>query len=255
MTDFTPQLHPQHEAILRGEITPPKTGEDAVTFNDRLGLWVTRHVGTMWCAYLFALIALISLPTVLKQAGFPIGFDFGGGTVILIAWIAQTFLQLVLLSVIMVGQDVQSKAADKRAEMTYKDAEAVLQEAREIQRHLATQDTQLMALVARSLLAGPQRSQRDPHTAAPMARHGLGRRRGAVSQERGTAPRSTRFRITTSTTRRARFRSGDTITSGRDCDYRYSEPPTVYAPANSEASPQGRMRQSECRLTALRHRS
>ena len=84
MTDFTPQLHPQHEAILRGEITPPKTGEDAVTLNDRLGLWVTRHVGTMWCAYLFALIALISLPTVLKQAGFPIGFDFGGGTVILI---------------------------------------------------------------------------------------------------------------------------------------------------------------------------
>jgi len=148
MTDFTPQLHPQHEAILRGDITPPKTGEDAVTFNDRLGLWVTRHVGTMWCAYLFALIALISLPTVLKQAGFPIGFDFGGGTVILIAWIAQTFLQLVLLSVIMVGQDVQSKAADKRAEMTYMDAEAVLQEAREIQRHLAAQDAQLMALVA-----------------------------------------------------------------------------------------------------------
>jgi predicted AAA+ superfamily ATPase len=47
MTDFTPQLHPQHKAILRGEIAPPKTGEDAVTFNDRLGLWITRHVGTM----------------------------------------------------------------------------------------------------------------------------------------------------------------------------------------------------------------
>ena len=32
--------------------------------------------------------------------------------------------------------------------MTYMDAEAVLQEAREIQRHLAAQDAQLMALVA-----------------------------------------------------------------------------------------------------------
>ena len=119
-----------------------------IRFNARFGLLITIVVGTMWCAYLFALIALISLPTVLKQAGLPIGFDFGGGTVVLIAWIAQTFLQLVLLSVIMVGQDVQSKAADKRADMTYKDAEAVLQEAREIQRHLAVQDAQLTALVA-----------------------------------------------------------------------------------------------------------
>ena len=44
----------------------------------------------------------------------------------IIAWIAQTFLQLVLLSVIMVGQNVQSLAADARATNTYKDAETIL---------------------------------------------------------------------------------------------------------------------------------
>jgi len=38
--------------------------------------------------------------------------------------VAQTFLQLVLLSVIMVGQNVQAAAADKRAEATFHDASA-----------------------------------------------------------------------------------------------------------------------------------
>ena len=69
----------------------------------------------MWCAYLFALIALISLPAAIA-----------GGTAALVSWIAQTFLQLVLLSVIMVGQKVAAKASDKQAVQTYKDAEALL---------------------------------------------------------------------------------------------------------------------------------
>ena len=76
---------------------------------------ITRLVGTMWCAYLFALIALIGLGPALKPGGEGI-----------IAWIAQTFLQLVLLSVIMVGQNVQSLASDARAANTFKDAETIL---------------------------------------------------------------------------------------------------------------------------------
>ena len=60
-------------------------------------------------------LALISLPEAIK-----------GGTAPLIAWIAQTFLQLVLLSVIMVGQKVSAAASDKQALQTYKDAEALL---------------------------------------------------------------------------------------------------------------------------------
>jgi hypothetical protein len=69
----------------------------------------------MWCAYLFGVIALIGLGPALKPGGEGI-----------IAWIAQTFLQLVLLSVIMVGQNVQSLAADARSANTYKDAETIL---------------------------------------------------------------------------------------------------------------------------------
>lgn len=77
----------------------------------------------MWCAYLFAVIAFISLPAAIH-----------GGTAALISWIAQTFLQLVLLSVIMVGQKVAALASDKQAEQTYKDTEALLKLQDEIHR-------------------------------------------------------------------------------------------------------------------------
>ena len=98
-------------------------------FNSFLAVKITGAVGTMWCAYLFAMLALISLPEALR-----------GGTAMLIAWIAQTFLQLVLLSIIIVGQKVDGAASDQRAADTYNDAEAVLHEALQIQEHLAAQD-------------------------------------------------------------------------------------------------------------------
>jgi hypothetical protein len=93
----------------------------AARFNAALAVGITRVVGSMWCAYVFAIIAFISLPAAIK-----------GGTPTLISWIAQTFLQLVLLSIIMVGQDVQAKASDARSEQTYIDAEAIRAEVAEL---------------------------------------------------------------------------------------------------------------------------
>jgi hypothetical protein len=101
-------------------------------FNAWLAVKITKGVGTMWCAYAFGILALISLPDAIK-AGKPA----------IISWIAQTFLQLVLLSIIIVGQNIQSAASDKRAIDTYKDAEAVLHEALQIQAHLQAQDDAL----------------------------------------------------------------------------------------------------------------
>ena len=83
--------------------------------NAKIAVFLTNIVGSMWCAYVFALIALIGLPPALKPGGEGI-----------IAWIAQTFLQLVLLSVIMVGQNVQSVASDVRSEHTYEDTVQIL---------------------------------------------------------------------------------------------------------------------------------
>ena len=83
--------------------------------NAKVAVLITRLVGTMWCAYLFTIISLLGLQPALKPGGEGI-----------IAWIAQTFLQLVLLSVIMVGQNVQSLASDARAENTFTDTAVIL---------------------------------------------------------------------------------------------------------------------------------
>ena len=98
--------------------------------NAKIAVLTTRLVGSMWCAYLFCLIALVSLPAVLVQVGVPAStfphFLIQVSLIALIAWIAQTFLQLVLLSVIMVGQAVQSAASDARSEQTYEDTVKIL---------------------------------------------------------------------------------------------------------------------------------
>ena len=78
-------------------------------FNARLAVAITRAVGTMWAAYLFCLISLVSLPQAL--AAF-----LGGNTLVGINWLSQSFLQLVLLPIIIVGQNVISAAQDARAE-------------------------------------------------------------------------------------------------------------------------------------------
>jgi len=107
--------------------------------NAKVGLKITLIVGTMWCAYLFTLVALISAPSAFKS----------GNSLIMVSWVAQTFLQLVLLPIIIVGQNVQAAAADARSEATYKDAAAVLEEAKQIQAHLAAQDAEIGKIVAK----------------------------------------------------------------------------------------------------------
>lgn len=94
---------------LRGEI------QRVGGVNAKIAVFLTNLVGSMWCAYVFAVIALLGLRPALRPGGEGI-----------VAWIAQTFLQLVLLSVIMVGQNVQSQASDLRSEHTYEDTVEIL---------------------------------------------------------------------------------------------------------------------------------
>ncbi len=111
---------------------PHLTRHETLGFNGRFAMYITNAVGTMWCAYVFALIAFISLPAAIS-----------GGTATTISWLAQTFLQLVLLSVIMVGQKVAARASDKQALQTYRDAEALLEAQAEIHHLLETNATLL----------------------------------------------------------------------------------------------------------------
>jgi hypothetical protein len=107
---------PHPHMVRRKEEGVALIADEHVGFNGWLAVQITKIVGSMWCAYAFAALALISLPEAIHQ-----------GIFALVAWISQTFLQLVLLSVIMVGQRVLAKASDKQAAQTFRDAEAVLQ--------------------------------------------------------------------------------------------------------------------------------
>ena len=143
------QPHPRIEE--RKKAGPHLTGHEHIGFNGRLAVLITNAVSTMWCAYVFTAIALISLPAALE-----------GGTAAIISWIAQTFLQLVLLSVIMVGQKVAAHASDKQALETYRDAEALLKIQDELHR-LLKMNTQLTEeihrLLAEKAVHQPQQAQ------------------------------------------------------------------------------------------------
>jgi hypothetical protein len=119
--------HPHIEEHLKAG--PPKTTDELLGLNGKIALVLTTAVGTMWCAYIFALLALLVIPQAIQ-----------GGLLTFIQWVSQTFIQLVMLSVIMVGQNILGRSSDKRAEMTYKDAEATFHEAERIQAHLKLQD-------------------------------------------------------------------------------------------------------------------
>jgi hypothetical protein len=131
--------HPYTILHLTGKAPrPPKVDDGRVGLNGHIGLLITTLVGTMVCGYIFAIIALISLPSAITSHNLTV----------IIAWVSSNFLQLVLLPVIIVGQNMQAKATDTRAEQTYADAEAVLHEAMQIQQHLMAQDKVLSELLA-----------------------------------------------------------------------------------------------------------
>jgi hypothetical protein len=89
--------------------------------NRKVAEKITTVVSTMWAAYFFAALALISLPAAIKT----------GNTLVIVGWIAQTFLQLVLLSIIMVGQKRSSENLEKMIAETHAAALAEFELAKE----------------------------------------------------------------------------------------------------------------------------
>lgn len=65
---------------------------------------ITLITGTMWVAIGFACLSFISLPAVLSTHD----------VVVIVAWVTQSFLQLVLLPVIIVGQNLQGQKTEAR---------------------------------------------------------------------------------------------------------------------------------------------
>ena len=122
-------------------------------FNTWLAVLVTKSVGTMWAAYVFTLIALVGAVALLTSNPF---------LILLVALISQTFLQLVLLPIIIVGQNVISASQDARAEadhltLTTLHAINVQQlEMLEQQKEMLQQQREILDLIQRTRLAETQ---------------------------------------------------------------------------------------------------
>lgn len=113
----TPHLHIPR-LVHPAQIVERVHGSGAMgRFNAAVALRVTKIVGTMYCAYVFMLIALVALPAAIEQ----------GSPTVLINWLSSNFLQLVLLPIIIVGQNVISTAQDARAETDHETLTALHQ--------------------------------------------------------------------------------------------------------------------------------
>lgn len=91
-------------------------------FNEWLAVKLTMGVGSMTCAYLFLLWALLPLT-------FP-------GMTNLVSYVSQSIIQLVLLSVIMVGQAIGNRRTEKRAEQDHQTIMAEMAELKEMHAEL-----------------------------------------------------------------------------------------------------------------------
>ena len=107
---------------------------------ERWGESITSAVGTMWTAIAFALLALISLPGALAS----------GNIVVIVAWIAQTFLQLVLLSIIMVGQQAQADSVAQKINETHEASLGEFELAKEA-RSIANQELAELKEIAKEI--------------------------------------------------------------------------------------------------------
>jgi hypothetical protein len=104
--------------------------------NTRIAVWLTKSVGTMWTAYTFAVLAVIGLLAILGLLS-PI-------VALLVAWTSQTLIQLVLLPIIMVGQNVLGRKAELQADEQFNTTISTYHDIEQVMQHLSAQDAELL---------------------------------------------------------------------------------------------------------------
>lgn len=81
---------------------------------------ITRAVGTMWAAILFAALTFVSLPSVIASHD----------VIVIVQWVGSVFLQLVFLPIIMVGQDQQAARTEQIIRETHDEVTEILADIR-----------------------------------------------------------------------------------------------------------------------------
>lgn len=123
--------HISHPHIPQ-KVTIAKAEQALTGFNMKIAVVITKGLGTMVCAYIFAILAII---------GFP---GFGATPTQYVQWVSQTFIQLVALSVLAVGQQVLSKHGELMAEEQYNTTMSTYHDIEQIMQHLSAQDAELL---------------------------------------------------------------------------------------------------------------
>ena len=102
---------------------------------ERFAVWMTKRVGTM--GFFFACTAMVTLPLIGPfKATMPV-----------VQYISSGYLQLILLPLIMVGQNLQGRASDLRAENDYEINVKAEREVEAVLHHLEYQNNILMGMV------------------------------------------------------------------------------------------------------------
>ena len=134
MPKYTP--HP-HQPRNVNKLHKEQLAEAGI--NAKIAVGLTKSVGTMWTAYSFAVLAIIGLFAILGLLT-PV-------VAILVAWLSQTFIQLVLLPIIMVGQNVLGHHAELLAEEQYNTTKKTYADIESIMKHLDDQDASILNIV------------------------------------------------------------------------------------------------------------
>lgn len=99
-----------HPHVIHPKDIIHKDRKGIARFNFWLAVKITNGVGTMWCAYAFLLLDLLMLSPVIQA----------NNIIVWVTYIAQTVLQLVLLPIIMVGQNVIQDQNEAKADTDHK---------------------------------------------------------------------------------------------------------------------------------------
>lgn len=124
-------------ADLRREFAPPKNVNEIhrqhLSASDKIALFITKHVGTM--GFFYACAVLVTIPLI-----FPT-------TMPVVQYISSGYLQLIFLPLIIVGQNLQGRHAELRAQHDYETNVKAEKEIESILLHLEKQDETMLEIL------------------------------------------------------------------------------------------------------------
>lgn len=132
--------------------------QEAAGFNTKIAVAITRGMGTMTCAYIFVLLALV---------GFP---GFHATATQDVQWISQTLIQLVALSILAVGQQVVSRHQELQSDEMFQTTMKSFHDIEQITLRLDAQEKELLkqTMILEQLVSRKRRPAKERNATKPL---------------------------------------------------------------------------------------